>query len=141
MSAEVLRRAAALMRERAEAATPGPWTCFGDHLVWPSEKGPAANDPILAMVGPDHDDSSEHIASWHPAVALAVADWLTYVADLAESNEKVLDEHAEANESGDGCDCAHKDCYEHGKWCHCDHARPRITEALAVARAYLGESA
>ena len=28
MSAEILREAAALMRERAEAATPGPWMSF-----------------------------------------------------------------------------------------------------------------
>ena len=80
MSAETLRRAASLMRERAEGATPGPWTCYGDHLVWPSEQGPAANDPILAMVGEAHEDSAEHIASWHPAVALAVADWLDQAA-------------------------------------------------------------
>lgn len=76
MSAELLREAACLMRERAEAATPGPWEAFGDHLVWPSEKGPAANDPILAMFGEAHDESATHIASWHPAVAIAVADWL-----------------------------------------------------------------
>ena len=27
---------------------------------------------------------AEHIASWHPAVALAVADWLNKFADLHE---------------------------------------------------------
>ena len=30
MSAEILRRAASLMRERAEAATEGPWTTWAD---------------------------------------------------------------------------------------------------------------
>jgi len=84
VSAETLRAAAALMRSRAEAATPGPWECYGDHLVWPSDKGPAANDPILAMVGEAHDDSTHHIASWHPAVALAVADWLNACALVTE---------------------------------------------------------
>lgn len=55
MSAEILRKAASLMRERAEAATPGPWIPF--------------------------DADADHIASWHPAVALAVADWLDATAD------------------------------------------------------------
>jgi hypothetical protein len=29
-------------------------------------------------------DTAAHIASWHPAVALAVADWLNYEAERAE---------------------------------------------------------
>jgi hypothetical protein len=43
--------------------------------------------PSTWMTGPRNHDGptaradSEHIASWHPAVALAVADWLDYVAD------------------------------------------------------------
>lgn len=87
MSADLLREAASKMRERAEAATPGPWVAYGDHLVWPSNKGPAANDPVLAMLGDAHDDSAEHIASWHPAVALAVADWLDEEADSWTGDE------------------------------------------------------
>lgn len=94
MTADLLREAARLMRERAEVATPGPWTCYGDHLVWPSEKGPAANDPILAMVGPDHDDCAEHIASWHPAVALAIADWLDVAAETPNYSRE---RHAKRN--------------------------------------------
>jgi len=116
MSAETLRRAASLMRERAEGATPGPWTCYGDHLVWPSEQGPAANDPILAMVGEAHEDSAEHIASWHPAVALAVADWLDAVAEAWPISEPDYGLSVRAEAVG------HR-------------------QALAVARAYLGEPA
>lgn len=77
MSAEVLRRAAALMRERARAATSGPWESipagawtgrvFGD------------DDEMVAKTStetPDNHGNAEHIASWHPAVAFAVADLL-----------------------------------------------------------------
>ena len=33
------------------------------------------------------DDDAEHIASWHPAVALAVADWLeTTARDVGTSS-------------------------------------------------------
>ena len=117
MSADLLREAAAKMRERAEAATPGPWEHYGDCIVWPSEKGPAANDPVLAMVGPAHDGCGAHIASWHPAVALAVADWLWETANLIEV-------HA-------GTECAEP----------CLHPTCRVIDrALAVARAYLGEA-
>lgn len=45
---DLLRRAAALMRERAQAATPGP----------------------------QHRADAEHIAALHPIIALYAADWL-----------------------------------------------------------------
>ena len=75
MSAETLRRAAALMRERAEAASDGPWS---------NRRGPAEHvidawDVPIATV--DTRENRRHIASWHPAVALAVADWLEQVAE------------------------------------------------------------
>lgn len=87
MSADVLRQAAALMRSRAEAATgvahhwrvarnskPGAGfvACGGVHI--------AVTDEALTG-GPSN---AEHIASWHPAVALAVADWLDREADYAD---------------------------------------------------------
>lgn len=91
MNAEVvanlalLREAAAKMRERAEAASVGPWRY--DDWAYGSEVGcgvAAPNHPqsddtstvILASFGEDGVSDAEHIASWHPAVALAVADWL-----------------------------------------------------------------
>ena len=95
VSAEVLREASALMRTRAEGASAGPWKRFGMAGVagadW--EIGCATNADAL------------HIASWHPAVALAVADWLdacALVTEVAPDRHKGL--------------------------------------ALAVARAYLGET-
>ncbi len=108
--AETLREAGRLMRERAQAATPGPWEHKqpeGDwHWVW------VAGVPTYAGVAEcqitDGSDLNQegrdaaHIASWHPAVALAVADW--------------LDEEAAWTGQGDD------------------------KHALAVARAYLGEA-
>ena len=118
MTAEPLRRAAALMRERAEAATPGPWFPWDgwgpteDGLMGFSRLGPRSGERVL-----HHDDMRdiyatradvEHIATMHPAVALAVADWLDAYAERLE----VLGHAIGSN---------------HG-------------QALAVARAYLGEA-
>jgi len=64
MSAAVLREAAALMRERAEAAASNLGQPATDPNTWRGI-GTGYREPI-----------KEHIASWHPAVALAVADWL-----------------------------------------------------------------
>ena len=107
MSAEVLRRAAALMRERAEAATPGPWSCdsssgvndlhFG-HVGLPVLRGPNTYGPGLA--------DTEHMAGMDPSVALAVASWLDACALVTE----VAPDRHKGN-------------------------------ALAVARAYLGDDA
>lgn len=82
MSAERLREASALMRGRAEAvrataAEPDQW--FGveelvEEFTWGAQH---------EMGDPRSD--ADHIASWHPAVALAVADWLEQTARLHDS--------------------------------------------------------
>ena len=109
MSADVLRQAAALMRERAEAVTARltkcerPDECSSDGFC---------GSPQLADMWPNN---AEHIASWHPAVALAVADWLDATArELDALGDPDLSAHPQ-----DG----------------------RRTSALAVARAYLGGAA
>lgn len=72
MTAETLRRAAALMRERAEAATGSPWRAVeGASFGWWVER-PHLGDVALDL----HGENARHIASWHPTVALAVAEWL-----------------------------------------------------------------
>lgn len=104
MSAEMLRRAAALMRERAEAANEGPWLTASDNK----------RRDVLAGSGgaiKSRHANAAHIASWHPAVALVVADWLEAEA---ESHRVDL-----VGPYPSGC------C--------------RMPQALAVARAYLGE--
>lgn len=129
--AETIRRAAALMRQRAEAATPGPWSAHRywvfDQEIWRINTPPVGGECIevvggFAEKGGVHAQSdAEHIASWHPIVVLAVADLFNALAhDMeffgAASSPKgllVLD--------GEG------------------GFRNDWTLALAAARAYLGE--
>ena len=118
MSAEVLREAARLMRERAEAATPGPWTqgMAGTKLLPEVDNAFHFGMVVLTALGTDDGDggvsTATHIASWPPGVALAVADWLDEIAakeaarGLAGVSTRVL----------------------------------YVDRALAVARAYLGET-
>lgn len=94
MSAELLREAAALMRERAEAATPGPWSLKADYLDTVTGEGgdTYVSAPLMEVVAGVYDDdmgNAEHIASWPPAVALAVADLLNDTALLLESTHPV----------------------------------------------------
>lgn len=118
MSAEVLRRAASLMRERAEAAADGGFgwrvgDLAGANEVWANRDAAGWDAFMIATTatrlnpnpGANGHANAIHIASWHPAVALTVADWLDSVVDRGEAE---MDE---------------------GK------------QALAVARAYLGEDA
>ncbi|HEY1177559.1 MAG TPA: hypothetical protein VGF17_15485 [Phytomonospora sp.] len=96
MSVETLRRAAQLMRERAEAANAGPWTAepigsegyrvYGAPAVGitPRHKrrpvvAACTWEPFLASKA-----DAEHIAAWHPAVAIAVAAWLDSEAMYVE---------------------------------------------------------
>lgn len=86
MSADVLREAAALMRERAEAVTGDIGLCARPDQC--AHRG-FCRYPLLGDV-PRAD--AEHIASWHPAVALAVADWLQSVSvdvDKRDNPERV----------------------------------------------------
>lgn len=108
------------MRERAEvtASTGSQWT--GSHY-WvedydPSDPSGQTSMQVLrgGMDAPDCD----HYASWHPVVALAVADW--------------LDAKAEQDDKG-ACDGAGTV----GVCNLCEHDFGHIA-ALAVARAYLG---
>ena len=144
MSAEILRRAASLMRERAEAADAGPWTqdsqVRGDTVIFNAEgewvtnvtSGRTYAENIVTF---DHEVANgEHIASWHPAVALAVADWLATEAAEWEVNflatqapSRGIDQPP-ALHYGDPEGAAKNADY---------HAR----RALAVARAYLGGAA
>lgn len=66
MSAEILRRAAALMRERAEA-TVSVFSATGEEVPWHSE---------ASLEDSWDEEDAAHIASMSPVVALAVADWL-----------------------------------------------------------------
>lgn len=97
-----LREAARLMRERAEKATPGPWdrplNVRYKNVVTASKPDDEPRDyvgdrPERCCVATVPTWSTgrhtrvrsgrdlEHIASWHPGVALAVADWLLETAE------------------------------------------------------------
>lgn len=77
---DLLREAAAKMRERAENASDGRWTTGTDGLVW----APRLGDPVS---GSSDERDAEHIASWDPTVALAVARWLDDAADCHVQDE------------------------------------------------------
>lgn len=94
---DTLRKAATLIRERAEKATAGVcpmWTheavrhiarncdisCEYTHDDEHPQTVPHDDDGYPSA-GWDRYDDAEHIASWTPAAALAVADLLTRAAD------------------------------------------------------------
>jgi len=109
MNNDLLHHTAALIRERAQAATPGPWTLWDRGVGWEIPELPDVHDGTTFTQA-----DATHIASWHPDVALAVADLLDEVAeDIAGAFSP--NAYAEANE----------------------YAR----RALTVARAYLADPA
>ena len=91
---ETISRAAALMRERAAAAQNWkrryPEDSGGEYAYFTAvflENAIANHAPGLSSdphlrTGWQYD--AEHLASWHPAVALAVADWLDALARAVE---------------------------------------------------------
>jgi hypothetical protein len=83
VSAAELRKAAETLRERATAASKAPWSPepLYDLSVW-SE---ANDDCQIVSVGTSgsHDDL-RYIATMHPGVGLALADWLDTRAELHE---------------------------------------------------------
>jgi hypothetical protein len=78
LSAELLRRAAAKMRADAAAATPSPWATKSG-ATCDVVRGNAGRNYVASTYGGllgYEEANARHIASWHPVVALAVADWL-----------------------------------------------------------------
>lgn len=99
-TAATMRSAAKLMRERAEAASPGPWKFFlegRDHWGGDSIIQTGGDYDLTLDLTPQPTDVSRRrqwlgqwsadqdcIAGMHPGVALAVADWLEETADQYE---------------------------------------------------------
>lgn len=80
--AELMRRAAALMLQRADAASPGTWheMCMGSEGCSVINDGRLRERKHVCFSGrkewkADHADT-EHIASWGPIPVRAVAKWL-----------------------------------------------------------------
>ena len=84
---ETLRRAAALMRERAKACQEGfEAEVAPDWYGQPRVVASALRREYGS--GGIFDVDAEHIVSWRPAVALTVADWLTVASvDYPENPE------------------------------------------------------
>lgn len=89
MSAQRLRDAAKVLRERAEAVPESPWYAVhlnGEHLymnpddhTWVVDSGPS----FICDLNGDHAGRAEvatYIATMHPGVALALAEWLDAAA-------------------------------------------------------------
>jgi hypothetical protein len=108
VSADLLRRAATAMREKAEAIVPAdvPW-----------------NEMVMAHSG----TALDHALSWHPTVALAVADWLDSIAKTLEDDPSDYCSGAGHHLDGEPDECR-------SWWCW------TVTHALAVASAYPGEA-
>jgi hypothetical protein len=131
VNAELLREAAAKIRVLAEKATPGPWwldsyvedgeEIFTDDVLAPSSEADIARgaDHVQELGSLFPPANAAHAASWHPAVALAVAEWLESAASDWESDFASMPAHL--NSAG--------------------LANSRNCRALAVARAYLGTDA
>lgn len=94
MSADLLRRAAAKIRETAQAATPGPWIYnpneYADQIKFPGRSSSRENLHPETVVYAGHDGgvsgdaNAHHIALWDPDVARLVADWLEAEAHLMD---------------------------------------------------------
>lgn len=126
MSAETLRRAAVLMRERADGATDAwggdPWTA--GQIGWDARQGTTYDVHMdLALVAAAGcEELAEHIAGWHPAVALPIAALLEALAQRAED----IADATPTAEFGERV---------------AQYNLTGYAEALDVARAYLGEPA
>ena len=110
MSADRLRAAAARIREVAGAATTGPWR--DSATVAGTRYSALVSDvqPAGRPAGGGWDDTSGyggylvaesmvagdrvHIATWHPLVALAVANWLDTEARFSETVSDELSSQA-----------------------------------------------
>ena len=120
MIAAELRRAAETLRGRAEAATPGEWIPFGQAIgvtvrgctCAGTAPGYPQHESYCGTDGPIVDGSEQdiaYIATMHPGVGLALADWLDAEAEHVASH----------------------DCEAH---CAYPDGGPRCLAALALAR-------
>lgn len=131
MSADLLRRAAAKIRETAQGASPGPWSKHeaGDGTV--SVVGPDVH--FLAEVGagvfPSVQRDAEHIATWSPDLAELVATLMDALASQYAAVQRLIDWQTEraAMVGGDG-----RTFTTHHDWAH---------PLLVLARRILGEDA
>lgn len=80
--AETMRRAARLMRERAALVPPPPWYSAVHDVT--------THDGLDVIASSGLTVRAQYVASWHPGVALAVADLLDAAADDLDADERCL---------------------------------------------------
>lgn len=134
MSAQRLRDAAKVLRERAEAATPGPWRAM-EYDNYPGDEGVALLGSASTVTG-SHMIGYFHVgeqaqmeadgaiaATMHPGVALVLADWL----DVAGADHFAFGDpvHHAAD---------HEPCWD----CDDDPRAPHMRTSLRVADLILG---
>lgn len=112
MSAELLRRAAKVLREHAETAPRGPWKQYGGNTARPGRPYPqlvtndAAIDVATCHEGPQFAPTvAPYVVLMHPPVALALAGLLTEVADHIDASAPLaeslgIEPHEVLNMSG-----------------------------------------
>ena len=85
-AAETLREAAKVLRGRAEAATPGPWAVRAGNVehYFPYLGG-------YGVIASPLESDATLIATMHPGVALALADWLDAEAAVQGSMEPMAE--------------------------------------------------
>lgn len=122
MSAAELRQAAETLRERAERSAAGPWEAYGNGRVGQ----PSKPSLIFAVaecypLGGSHKQKqqAEYIATMHPGVALALADWL---------------DKAGADWFAFGDEDHHRPEHEPCDYCDDDPYGPHLRSALTIAR-------
>jgi hypothetical protein len=87
--AQELRAAASKIRDTARLAVPGPWCAYLEEVGtdWHPDSDEykllGRDAEVAKQVGPL---TAEHIALWHPGVAMLVAGWLWAVAIDCESD-------------------------------------------------------
>jgi hypothetical protein len=129
--AVLLERAATGIREHAEAATPGPWEATGTDVLSRSADRHWAG----ACAANAADGDGQHIASWHPLVALAVADWLEAEAAVAgPGGAVILMKTVVEHPRRFWCRRCERELYLKEGACRCWNG------AVAVARTWLGET-
>jgi hypothetical protein len=79
---EDVRHAAAKLRTLAEAATPGPWARDYHYITAEVPSGRPGGEvigqmtPSVVRLGTPDKANAAYVATMHPGMALAVADWL-----------------------------------------------------------------
>lgn len=113
--AETMKRAAALIRERARELPPLPWRAEGRDVLATQDYNPGGAgwdpdwDQAFNVAVCPRQDEAEYVASMHPLIGAALAGLLDKVAWAVTINPDLI-------------------------------ARVGYGEVLALARAYLGEA-